>query len=64
MGEIIIKVPEDVREVIETELPYEEIKKKIEELERERKLKFLLKFTEKYAGKIDVPEVKEEELYE
>ena len=28
MGEIIIKVPEDVREVIETELPYREVRKK------------------------------------
>ncbi len=63
MGEIIIKVPEDVREVIETELPYEEIKKKIEELEREKKRKKALEIFEKYKHSIEVEEVKEEELY-
>jgi len=63
MGEIIIKVPEDVREVIETELPYKEIKKKIEELEREKKRKKALEIFEKYKHSIEVEEVKEEELY-
>ncbi len=63
MGEIIIKVPEDVREVIETELPYEKIKKKIEELEREKKRKKALEIFEKYKHSIEVEEVKEEELY-
>jgi microcompartment protein CcmL/EutN len=37
MGEVIIKVPEDVREVIDLGISYKEVKKKIRELEREKK---------------------------
>ncbi len=63
MGEIIIKVPEDVREVIETELPYREIKKKLEELEKEKKRENALKILEKYKHSIEIEEINEEELY-
>ncbi len=38
MGEIIIKVPEDVREVIELEIPYKEVKEKLEELSEDENL--------------------------
>ena len=63
MGEIIIKVPEDVREVIETELPYREIKKKLEELEKEKKRENALKILEKYKHSVEIEEINEEELY-
>ncbi len=63
MGEIIIKVPEDVKEVIETELPYREIKKKLEELEKEKKRENALKILEKYKHSIEIEEINEEELY-
>ena len=63
MGEIIIKIPEEIKETIEINLPYSEIKKKIEELKKEEKLKFLKRFTDKYLGKLDIPEIKEDELY-
>ncbi len=63
MGEIIIKVPEDVYETIELDLSYKEIKEKIEELEKVKKLEFLKDFTKKYLGKLEVPRVEENELY-
>ncbi len=63
MGEIIIKVPEDVKEVIETELSYEEIKKKLEELEKEKRREDALKILEKYKHSVEIKEVNEEELY-
>ncbi len=64
MGEIIIKIPEEIKETVEINLPYSEIKKKIKELKKEEKLKFLRRFTDKYLGKLDIPKVEEEELYE
>ena len=39
MGEIIIKVPEDVHEVIEMEIPYSKIKEKFRELYEDENLK-------------------------
>ncbi len=63
MGEIIIKISEDVKEVIELNVPYEKVKEKLEELEKEEKKKFLENFTNKYLGKLDISNVKEEELY-
>ena len=68
MGEIIIKVPGNIKEVFEVNLPLpsEEILNKIKELvnEKEKKLKILKELTEKYQGKLDIPEVNEDELYE
>ena len=38
MGEIIIKVPEDIHEVIDLGLPYKKIKEKLEEIEKDEEL--------------------------
>ena len=68
MGEIIIKVPGDVKEIININFVVspEEIFKKIEEIinEREEKVKVLKEITERYQGKLNIPEVREDELYE
>ena len=65
MGEIIIKVPGDVKEVIEVNTFSERIINEIRKLtkEKEEKLKILEEITQKYQGKLDVPEVSEDELY-
>jgi len=65
MGEIIIKVPGDVKEVIEINTFSERIINEIRKLtkEKEEKLKILEEITQKYQGKLDVPEVSEDELY-
>ena len=64
MGEIVIKVPEDVREVIDLGLPYREVKENLEKLEKRKKLQLLKELTQKYGRKLEIPTVKEEELYE
>ena len=64
MGEIIIKVPEDVREVIDLGLSYKEVKENLEKLEKMKKLQLLKELTNKYGRKLDIPTVREEELYE
>lgn len=65
MGEIIIKVPGEVKEVIEVNTFSERIINEIRKLtkEKEEKLKILEEITQKYQGKLDVPEVSEDELY-
>ncbi len=63
MGEIIIKVPEDVHEVIDLGLPYKKVKEKIEEIEKEETIKFLKENFDRVVNSIEVEEVKEEELY-
>jgi hypothetical protein len=63
MGEIIIKVPDDVKEVIEINLPLPIIKEKIDEL-RENKAIYLAKFILKNAGRIEDEDLpSEEETY-
>jgi len=64
MGEIIIKVPEDVREVIDLGLSYKEVKENLGKLEKMKKLQLLKELTNKYGRKLDIPTVREEELYE
>jgi len=39
MGEIVIKVPEDVKEVVDLEIPYNRVKEKIKELCEDENLK-------------------------
>jgi activator of HSP90 ATPase len=63
MGEIIIKVPENVKEVIDLEIPYKEVKENIKKLKRVKLAKKALEIVEKYKGTIKVKDVKEEELY-
>ena len=64
MGEIVIRVPGDVREEIELELPAEVVVDRLEELARKfERLKRLRELTDRYRGKLDIPEVSEEELY-
>ncbi len=63
MGEIIIKVPEDVKEEIKLNLPYSRVKEKIEELKKEERVKNIKKFLDKYGGKLDIEYASEEELH-
>ncbi len=44
MEEIIIKIPEEIKEVIELNVSYERLKGRIKELEREEKAKNMLSF--------------------
>jgi len=64
MGEIIIKVPENVREVIDLGLSYKEVKENLEKLEKMKKLQLLKELTNKYGRRLDISTVREEELYE
>ncbi len=63
MGEIIIKVPEDVHEVIDLGLPYNKVKEKLEEINKKNPKK-ALKWLIENAGRLkeeDLPT--EEEIY-
>jgi len=63
MGEIIIKVPENIHEVIELDLPYDKVKKKLEEIGKNDGKEFL-EFLLRNAGKLreeDLPS--EEDIY-
>ncbi len=64
MGEIIIKVPEDVREVIDLGLPYKEVKDMLEKIIKKKDPKKALRFLIENAGRLqegDLPT--EEEVY-
>ena len=64
MGEIIVKVPEDVKEVIEIGVSYSVVKEKLEEIKNSKSTKEFLEFILKNAGKLkeeDLPS--EEEIY-
>ncbi len=63
MGEVIIKVPEDVKEVIDLGIPYKRVKEKIEELEKEERIKSMIEFFQKYKGSVEIGDVKEEDIY-
>ena len=63
MGEIIIKIPEDVKEVINLDLPYKEIRKKIEEIEKSERARKALEILRKYKGTVEIEEVSNEELH-
>jgi hypothetical protein len=63
MGEIIIKVPGDVKEVFELNLPYNEIKEGLKKLEMKKEINRALQILEKYKHKIEFEEVSEEELH-
>ncbi len=69
MGEIVIKVPEDVREVIDLGLPYREVKEKLNEIfrfESENRLKEalrLIKSVEDNKTWKDTKEELENEMY-
>ncbi len=64
MGEIIIKIPEDVREVIDLGLPYKEVKDMLEKIIKKKDPKKALRFLIENAGRLqegDLPT--EEEVY-
>ena len=63
MGEIVIKIPEEVKEVIELNVPYEKLKMRLKELEREEKAKYMLNFLNKYKGTVKIEPYSEEELH-
>ena len=63
MGEIIIKVPEDIHEVIDLGLPYKEVKENIKKLERIKLIERALEIIEKYKGTVKVEDISEEELH-
>ena len=62
MGQIIIKVPGDIQEVIEinNKEDLEKAKKLIEELEKEN---IYSSFLDKYLGKVNIKNIDEESLY-
>jgi len=61
MGEIIIKVPEDVHEVIDlTEKGMEDLESIVKRIKSKLYLK---KNVEKYIGKFDLEDTNEEELH-
>jgi len=64
MGKIIVKVPEDVEEVIELEVPYSVVKEKLEEIKTSQSTKEFVEFILKNTGRLkeeDLPT--EEEIY-
>ena len=63
MGEIIIKIPENVHEVIELDLPYNKIKEKLEKFKKEEKAKLALEILRNYKGTVKIENVSEEEIY-
>ena len=63
MGEIIIKVPEDIKEVINLKLPYNKVKETLENLEKKEKAKLALEIVRKYKGTVKIENVSEEEIY-
>ena len=63
MGEIVIKVPENVHEVVDLGLSYREVKAKLEEIEKSKSKEFL-RFLIENAGRLkdeDLPP--EEKIY-
>ena len=63
MGEIIIRIPEDVKEVVELNVSYKKVKEKLEELEQIQTREFL-NFIIENSGKLkgeDIPP--EEKVY-
>jgi len=63
MGEIIIRVPEDIKEVINLKLPYNKVKETLENLEKKEKAKLALEIVRKYKGTVKIENVSEEEIY-
>ena len=64
MGEIIIKVPGDVKEVFEISEISQTKPNKVEKLiEKIKHYNFVMENLEKVLGSVEVEEVKEEEIY-
>ena len=61
MGEIIIKVPEDVREVIDLGLPYKEVKDMLEKIIKKKDPKKALRFLIENAGRLQEGDLPTEE---
>ena len=65
MGEIIIKVPGDVKEVIEIKNVYPGIEEKLRKvIQKFEHYDFVIRNFDKIVGSIEVEETKEEEMYE
>ncbi len=63
MGEIIIKVPVDVKEIIEVNLPYNKIISTLSKLEKKEEINKALEILQRYRHKIEFKETSEEELH-
>jgi predicted dinucleotide-utilizing enzyme len=63
MGEIVIKLPEEVRETVHLHLPYEVVKEKVNELRKLERISKAMEILEKYKHSVEVEEISEEELY-
>jgi hypothetical protein len=64
MGEIIIKVPGDIRKVFEISEISQTKPNKVEKLiEKIKHYNFVMENLEKVLGSVEVEEVKEEEIY-
>ncbi len=64
MGEVIIKVPEDVKEVIDLGIPYKRVKEKIEELEREETERLINETFNTLPKREEIEKLAEQEWYE
>jgi len=63
MGEVVVKIPEDIHEVIEVDLSYNKIKEKLEEMVKEERAKIALKILREYKGTVKIEDVSEEDLH-
>ncbi len=64
MGEIIIKVPGDIKEVFEIDEISQTKPNKVEKLiEKIEHYNFVMKNLEKVLGSVEVEDVKEEDMY-
>jgi len=63
MGEIIIKVPEDIHEVIDLGLPYKDVKEKLEEIKRMERARLALEIVKNYKGTVKIENISEDEIY-
>ncbi len=63
MGEIIIKVPEDIKKEYELDVPAKKIEEKINEIKKEGKVKFLLENFDKVKHSVKLKPYTEEDIY-
>ena len=63
MGEIVIKVPEDVHEVIDLGLSYRDVKEKLEEIKMMERARLALEIVKNYKGTVKIENIPEDEIY-
>jgi len=63
VGEIVIKVPEDIHEVIDLGLSYRDVKEKLEEIKRMKMARLALEIVKNYKGTVKIGNIPEDEIY-